>query len=765
MTRVVCLLFAGLVVFRFTDLYNTQAAGISICALETVALGLHLRVAFSRRLSAAAKRPYRFTSPALALLIIAGVGFSVAFNTHDRSWGVATVAAVALRTLAVPVLLLGLLSFAAEPMDRRARWKLGMDVATVLGAGAMLMWYLVLGPVLQAGGLLDPLRLGAVLFAVGDVVLLVGVGTVLLRGSAVPSRGPLVLMLAGTAGYLVVDTVFLYTMVHDGALHDAVVPTALHLPMFLILLASTVRQETAGGAAAGRRLRRNAWLPYAALAGGFALLVVAAAKAGLFPWLGLVLGALVMTVGVAARQVLASRENYTLVVTDSLTGLANRIQLRGALTAAVDRHRRTGAPVAVLLIDLNGFKQVNDGYGHEVGDQMLVAFADVLRRTVRDADVPARLGGDEFAVVLPGCAEEATQVAERILAACQAPVNLSGHRLELRASIGVAVAQRGGPDAGSVDPNELLHRADLAMYAAKRRGTPSWAEYTADAMDAEQAVPALADDLARAADAGQLRLLYQPIVALESGDLVAVEALVRWQHPTRGLLGPDTFIPLAEQTGLIHGIGGWVLREACRQVGAWQAELPPGRSLHLSVNLSPIQLERPALADEILEVLEREGFDPRALVVEMTESALVDDRSAVPQLERLRARGVRVALDDFGTGYSSLRYLTRLPVDILKLDRCFVADLSGDPERAAVAEAVIRLSQILHMDTVAEGIEDPAQATELTLLGYRTAQGFHFARPLPAGDVEALLHRSAAEWPSLPTALDPAAPRPVAVHG
>ena len=478
-----CALFGVVAVIRLADLYDTKAAGISLCLLETVALGLHVKAGLRQR-------PFRFTAAALALLIVAGVGFSIAFTSHDRAWGVATLLAVVPRTLVVPVLLLGLLSFAAEPMDRRARWKLAMDVTTVLGAGAMVMWYLVLGPALQQGGLLDPLRLGAVVFAVGDVVLLVGIGTVLLRGAMTAARAPLVLLLAGTAGYLVIDTVFLYTMVNDGALHDAVVPSALHAPMFLILLAAAVRPGPADAGAAGeRRLRRNAWLPYAALAGGYALLVVVAAKAGLFPWLGLIIGAMVMTIGVAARQALASRENYTLVVTDSLTGLANRIQLRSALTAAIDRHRRTGAPLGVLLIDLNGFKQVNDSYGHEVGDQLLVAFADVLRATVRDSDVPARLGGDEFAVVLPGVGSisDATRVAERILAGCTAPLTLSGHALQLRASIGIAVATRGYP----AEANELLHQADLAMYAAKRRGEPNWVLHSPSGKASEPSVPAL----------------------------------------------------------------------------------------------------------------------------------------------------------------------------------------------------------------------------------------------------------------------------------
>ncbi|MFI5912089.1 putative bifunctional diguanylate cyclase/phosphodiesterase [Dactylosporangium sp. NPDC051541] len=714
---------------------STEVAGISLCALELVALALHVRAGTSSRRPPAARRPYRFTGAALALLVVAGIGFSVAFGTGHKGWGPATVLAVVPRLLVVPVLLAGLLAMAAATLDRPARWKLAMDMATVLGASVMLMWYLVLGPVLSAGGLFEPLRLGAVLFAFGDLVLIVGVSSVLLRGPAPAARAPLALMLAGTVGYLVVDTVFLYQTVH-GTGPDVLAPAALHLPVLLILLAAVVRPgPAAAGATADRPLPATAWLPYAALAGGYALLLVAAVKTGLHPWVGLVVGALVMTGGVAARQFIAARESYTLGVTDSLTGLANRRELRIALRAAADRQRRTGLPIAALVLDLNGFKQVNDDYGHVVGDRMLVAFAEILRRTLRTGDVAARLGGDEFAVLLPQLrrGEDAIAVAERILAACRTPLLIGGNTLHLRVSIGIACAD------SAADAPDLPHRADLAMYAAKRSGTLGWVLYSAEAEEADRAAAALAEDLTRAVPEGQLRLMYQPIVALATGELIAVESLVRWQHPVHGLLGPDRFIPAAERTGLINAIGAWVLREACRQVGQWQAALPPGRRLYVSVNLSPVQLERRTLAADVLAVLDSVGYDPRDLVLEITESALVDDRSAVPQLEELRTHGVRIALDDFGTGYSSLRYLTRLPVDILKLDRCFVNELNGEREGAAVAEAVIRLSQILHMDTVAEGIENEAQATELTLLGYRNAQGYHYARPLPPAELEARL--------------------------
>jgi EAL domain-containing protein (putative c-di-GMP-specific phosphodiesterase class I) len=235
---------------------------------------------------------------------------------------------------------------------------------------------------------------------------------------------------------------------------------------------------------------------------------------------------------------------------------------------------------------------------------------------------------------------------------------------------------------------------------------------------------------------------YQPIVALPDGDLIGLEALIRWRHPTRGLLSPGLFIPLAEETGLIHDLGLNVLDQACRQVKTWQEQLPFGRSLTVSVNVSPRQLDRAHLGDEILAVLIRTGFNPVNLILEITETALIEDLVALQQLQQLRDNGVRIAIDDFGTGYSSISQLTRLPIDILKIDQSFVAKLNGQPEGSAVAEAVIRLAQALHLDTVAEGVETHSQATELILLGCQRAQGFLYARPAPADETEALVLRS-----------------------
>jgi len=410
---------------------------------------------------------------------------------------------------------------------------------------------------------------------------------------------------------------------------------------------------------------------------------------------------------------------------DPLTGLANRAGLDGRLAETVGRR----ADIALLLIDLDDFKLVNDVHGHAAGDAMLTEFARLLLADVRDGDVAARIGGDEFVVLLtdvPG-AEDAVAVAQRILAAAAAaPVRLGTDILPVRASIGVATGRDGDT------PKELLRRADIAMYQAKHLGTHGVQLHDASMTDRRAADAQLGEDLASALENDELHVLYQPLVGLTDGRPVGVEALVRWQHPRLGVVPPALFIPVAERSGTITAIGLYVLEVACRQASEWDG-------LYISVNLSPRQLQEPTLVQDVLGVLARTGLAPERLVLEITESALVDESAGIAKLRALREHGIRVAIDDFGTGYSSLHYLTRLPVDILKIDRSFVAELNGTPEGSGITDAILRLSQVLHLTTVAEGIETAAQAAELQVLGCSTGQGYLFAKPLPAADLLELL--------------------------
>lgn len=420
---------------------------------------------------------------------------------------------------------------------------------------------------------------------------------------------------------------------------------------------------------------------------------------------------------------------------DALTGLANRGELLRRLQQELARTAATGAGMAVLYLDLDNFKQVNDVAGHETGDALLVSTARGLLDCVLGSDTVGRLGGDEFAVVLSriGGIDEAAAVAARISAALTAPIEINGHAIVPGVSIGIALARDG------ITGDVLLHQADTAMYHAKRDPAAGWRCYVEGLHDPSVSAAALEDDLLRAADDDQLRVHYQPMVNLVTGELTGFEALVRWEHPALGLLQPDDFIKLAEQSHHIAAVGDWVLSTACQAVRRWQRRLAAGTRLGLSVNLSTRQLDQPDSVDRITAILHRTGFSPGDLSLEVTEGASLDQDDVIDRLGLLQRHGIRIALDDFGTGRSSLRHLSRLPVDILKVDRHFVAELDGSRIGSAVAEAVIRLGHILNLDTVAEGIETAAQAAELTLLGCRAGQGFFYAHPLSPEQVELLL--------------------------
>ncbi|MFI5491199.1 putative bifunctional diguanylate cyclase/phosphodiesterase [Actinoplanes sp. NPDC051859] len=414
---------------------------------------------------------------------------------------------------------------------------------------------------------------------------------------------------------------------------------------------------------------------------------------------------------------------------DPLTGLANRAGLDDRLARTVG----VRDDVALLLIDLDDFKLVNDAYGHAAGDLMLTRIAEILGSSVRAEDVAARIGGDEFVVLLTDVpdADSALAAAQRILAtAAASPVQLGDDVMPVRASVGVTTARPGDT------PKDLLRRADIAMYQAKNLGTHGVQLHDPSMSDARAAEAQLGDDLAGALERGELTVLYQPLVDLSDSRPIGVEALVRWHHPELGMVSPNRFIPIAERNGLINTLGLWVLREACQQVVGWDSDT------YVSVNLSPRQLQEQTLVADVLTVLQLTGLEPGRLVLEITESALVDDVAAITMLAEFRAHGIRVAIDDFGTGYSSLHYLTRLPVDILKIDRSFVAELNGTPEGAGITEAILRLSHALHLTTVAEGIETTEQATELQMLGCGIGQGYLFAEPLPVEKMASLLARS-----------------------
>jgi len=419
---------------------------------------------------------------------------------------------------------------------------------------------------------------------------------------------------------------------------------------------------------------------------------------------------------------------------DPLTSLANRSLFAEEVDLALARPADGRVPV-VLFLDLDDFKDVNDTLGHAAGDRLLTAVADRVRSCIRTEDLAARLGGDEFAILLQdevGLGAALT-VAMRLIDALAVTFPIQGQDLKISASIGIAASQGGDELA-----NDLLRNADVAMYTAKQGGKNRFAVFEPTMHAAIVARHALSSELARGIGEGEIDVYYQPIISLRAGRTTGVEALARWHHPTRGLVGPDDFIPLAEESGSILALGRAVLFEACREAGPWRNEL--GEPLTLTVNLSAAQLQQDDFVSGLIDILRATGFDAGRLILEMTETVMFHDtQTTIARLSALRELGVRFAVDDFGTGYSSLGYLRRFQVDVLKIAREFVASADAGPDGWAFAHAIVALGRTLNLRIIAEGIEEPAQLEELRDMGCEFGQGFLFARPVPGESVAGLL--------------------------
>jgi diguanylate cyclase (GGDEF)-like protein/PAS domain S-box-containing protein len=444
---------------------------------------------------------------------------------------------------------------------------------------------------------------------------------------------------------------------------------------------------------------------------------------------------------VTERKIFEAQLRY-LAFHDPLSNLPNRALFMERLVHALERAQRHGKRLAVLFLDLDNFKVVNDSLGHQYGDQLLRTVAQRLQSCLRPADTVARLGGDEFILLLEEIADvrDAIQVAERIQQVLRVPLRLDEHEVFTTASIGIAINS-----SELRRPDDLVRSADLAMYRAKEQGKAHYAFFDANMNTRAMERLALETDLRRATERNEFTVVYQPVVDLASGRMCEVEALVRWDHPRRGRVAPGEFIPLAEETGLIIQIGQLVLEQACRQVRRWQQLYAGEQPLVLSVNLSARQFQHPRLVDSIAGTLAETGFDPRSLKLEITETMMMQDgehNAAV--MRELKRLGIQLAIDDFGTGYCSLGYLKCFPVDTLKIDRSFIAGLGSSAEDTAIVRAVIAFAKALNLSVTGEGIETVDQLNQLKELECTRGQGFYFGRPLSSDVVTALLESAAA---------------------
>lgn len=429
-----------------------------------------------------------------------------------------------------------------------------------------------------------------------------------------------------------------------------------------------------------------------------------------------------------------------LALHDPLTKLANRVLFRNRVELSLERAKRSSLPIAVLFLDLDNFKTINDSLGHAAGDELLISVAERIRACLRTSDTPARLGGDEFAVLIEDTkhTEGAVLVAERIKDVLSSPFLINGKTVFVGASIGIASTV-----TSQENPEELLRNADVAMYIAKNQGKGCYAVFENKMHEALVQRVEIESELRRAIDRKEFVLHYQPIINLQSKQIVGMEALVRWNHPQRGLIPPMEFIPIAEESNLILPLGQWILEEACEQANKWQNQFGGESLLSITVNISNRQFEHKLLVETVTNALLKSGLSPQNLILEITENTMLENSEATgKKLQELKDLGVRLAIDDFGTGYSSLSYLQRFPVDILKIDKSFIDKINLSKEGAAVARAIITMGDTLQLRTIAEGIETPEQISELQNLGCELGQGYHFAKPLDKDSMSTFLREA-----------------------
>lgn len=626
--------------------------------------------------------------------------------------------------------------------DRDARMDALLDAVVAALAVLTLAWIFLINPALLGTGSPLPVQITVSMYPALSAFL-VAIVVQLLFTSRGQAPLALKLIFVAFAAMLVGDTVYMF--VETGALDlpQRVVDVPYSVALICVIGAAlhpSFREVTEPAPAEpAPSTSTTARLTLVAIALGIpALVTVTGERTSTGDRIALGTIVLLLTATAIARVVRAlhahARSERRLVhqaYHDALTGLPNRTRLQAHLSDVLARQRAPDTSTALLLLDIDRFKLMNDSHGHSLGDEMLCAVAKRLTDTAGNADLVARIGGDEFVILLSSVSSEAVahDAAERTRLCFSIPFQVRGAEISCSVSIGVAVTDGTDPD---VDAETLLREADTAVYEAKAAGRDTVTVFDNSMRDRVAKRLALEGDLRHALDRSQLRLEYQPIVAIPGAEVQGFEALLRWTHPTMGEISPITFIPVAEDTGLIVPIGAWVLEQACRQLGEWRRELPHGHDLYVAVNLSARQLHDEDLVQQVRESLVATNLPGRALTLELTESVLMENPpAAVDLLGAIQQLGVQIAIDDFGTGYSSLSYLRQFPADHVKIDRSFVNGLDQeDGSEASLVAAIIAMARAMNITTIAEGVERASQAVRLQALGCRLAQGYHYSRPV-----------------------------------
>jgi diguanylate cyclase (GGDEF)-like protein len=689
-----------------------------------------------------------------------------------------------------PLFLFGILLFPTLKQNRTDGLKTTLDMGVVLLASVLGFWNFLIGPIIHAGEDTPLALLLSLAYPVGDILLLNALLSLIYKQIVGTRRGAMLLLSASVFSFIFIDCFFSYQFITETYVSGSPLDVGWIIPYLLTGLAGvchiiTIRSEPASEMKPKSQAllfgRWTMYLPYIFLIGAFILLILSHSLPMPMSFDQLALSVSIIIFFVLVRQIITLAENnrlnselqnamdqvkvqaYTVqkanqdlqfeinirkkaeeqlvhdALHDALTGLPNRVLFIDRLKHAMEcaRHRKD-YPFSVLFLDLDQFKVVNDSLGHNVGDELLIAIAKRLLGCMRPSDTIGRLGGDEFVILMEDATDDVVYAtANTILARLKQPFALTQHEIYTSASIGVVNAA-----ADYERPEDILRDADIAMYQAKANGKACWETFHPLLRDQAMKRLVFERELRQAIERKEFVLYYQPILTLGDHVISGFEALIRWQHPLHGLIPPDDFIPIAEETGLIVQIGEWVLNEACRQLAAWQQAYPNTDPLYMNINVSGKQLVHPVFVNHVLNALKVSGVDGHHLRLEITENVCIDNHeAAIEVFTLLREYGIQLQIDDFGTGYSSLGYLQQFPIQTIKIDRSFINKMNASGENSSIVKTIISMAKDLSMNTIAEGIETEDQLKNLKKFGCQFGQGYLLSYPVPQSEIERQLDK------------------------